>query len=247
MRPCYGELGVLADDGDKAQCHICGKWFRHLGNHTSRTHGITPEDYKEAFGLNRQTGLIGPGLKVIRAKDNLRNKNHLNLLANLPEVSTEEKVARMKGKSHRQETLINPKRIEATRRSIKKAQEVIKQKRSNGTYKEGPGPPLWAGMKGRAKHQDMLKDPKYREELSRKISLARGGQVMITCAVCGSKFESLLWKKRKVCSHICLLTLRRRNALRNTPSKRPEVRSKISAFAKSNYKNRQRNNLGQFD
>jgi len=61
-----GELGVLCSDGDKVQCHLCGRWYGHLGAHVSRTHKQPIDEYKENFGLNRTTGLIGETLAAIR-------------------------------------------------------------------------------------------------------------------------------------------------------------------------------------
>jgi hypothetical protein len=58
----YGQIGVLASDGERVQCHICGKWFGHLGGHVKRAHDAEAADYKAEFGLNATTGLIGPAL-----------------------------------------------------------------------------------------------------------------------------------------------------------------------------------------
>lgn len=59
----YGEIGVLADDGEKVQCHICGKWFFALSTHLSRRHKMGAEDYKALYGLNRGTSLISEAYK----------------------------------------------------------------------------------------------------------------------------------------------------------------------------------------
>jgi len=50
----FGQLGELAydPDEDRVQCHLCGEWFRFLGNsHLRRTHGWTLFEYREAFHL----------------------------------------------------------------------------------------------------------------------------------------------------------------------------------------------------
>jgi hypothetical protein len=62
--PVYGDLGVLAIEEDKAQCHACGRWFRSLALHAGRGHDLTAQEYKALFGLNRTTGLIGPALRA---------------------------------------------------------------------------------------------------------------------------------------------------------------------------------------
>ena len=43
--PVFGELGVLAVDGDRVRCHACGRWYRSLAAHvvTRRTGGTQPD------------------------------------------------------------------------------------------------------------------------------------------------------------------------------------------------------------
>ena len=41
------------------QCAICGEFKRSVGIHT-RVHGITADEYRERFGLNKRRGLVGP-------------------------------------------------------------------------------------------------------------------------------------------------------------------------------------------
>jgi len=62
--PAFGTIGVLAveDGGARVQCHMCGRWWSHLGCHTTRAHGVTPEEYKTQFGLMSGTGLVSPVL-----------------------------------------------------------------------------------------------------------------------------------------------------------------------------------------
>jgi len=54
----FGERGVLATDGEKIQCHICGKWFRAIGPHAAQKHAMSADEYREEFGFNRSTGLV---------------------------------------------------------------------------------------------------------------------------------------------------------------------------------------------
>ena len=55
-----GVLGVLETDGDRLQCHICGKWRKGLGNHAFKTHNLTADEYRERFGLRYTTALLAP-------------------------------------------------------------------------------------------------------------------------------------------------------------------------------------------
>ena len=72
--PFFGQFGVLADDGDRVQCHVCGGMFDHLGSHTNRSHGLTADQYRQAFGLMQSTKLIGP---TFRAKRSAISAEHL--------------------------------------------------------------------------------------------------------------------------------------------------------------------------
>ena len=57
-----GELGIIqySDDSNKIQCHICGKYFKHLcSSHVPRIHHMTAYEYKKEFGLCNNSGLVG--------------------------------------------------------------------------------------------------------------------------------------------------------------------------------------------
>lgn len=60
--------GELETDGVRARCHECGEWFDHLGHHVRTTHGMSCDEYRDAWGLSRKTGLIGPRLREMRVK-----------------------------------------------------------------------------------------------------------------------------------------------------------------------------------
>src|SRR3990167_9614897 len=50
----FGTKGVLAqnESGDRIQCHLCGRWYKHLGVHVEARHRWNTKDYKREFGLN---------------------------------------------------------------------------------------------------------------------------------------------------------------------------------------------------
>lgn len=62
----FGEIGKLNDDGEKIQCHLCGKRYSLLAIHIVRTHGLTCEEYKEKFGLNRIQPLASAAQRELR-------------------------------------------------------------------------------------------------------------------------------------------------------------------------------------
>lgn len=62
--PFFAPLGELqvVDDGERVVCHLCGRALQLLSAEHLRRHGWTSGLYREAFGLNRSTGLCSPAL-----------------------------------------------------------------------------------------------------------------------------------------------------------------------------------------
>lgn len=56
----FGFQGVLLQNDNRTlvQCHICGEWFKGLGQVHLRVHKIKSKEYKEQFGLQKTTALI---------------------------------------------------------------------------------------------------------------------------------------------------------------------------------------------
>lgn len=82
--PYYARLARLAvsEDGRRVRCHLCGNWFQFLGGfHLVSRHGVSAEEYREMFGLNRTQGLASPrhqqrmrksSLKVFATRSDIR-------------------------------------------------------------------------------------------------------------------------------------------------------------------------------
>ena len=64
----YGEIGILADDGEKVQCHVCGKWYKKLGRHIA-LHGMDAAEYRHMFGLNIRCPLASEESRAV-SRDN---------------------------------------------------------------------------------------------------------------------------------------------------------------------------------
>jgi hypothetical protein len=79
--PYYGALGEMSYDldEDKAQCHLCGKYF-HLvgGKHILYRHGITLTEYRELFELPVKVATCSRGQSEQMRQRNLTN----DLIAN---------------------------------------------------------------------------------------------------------------------------------------------------------------------
>ena len=82
--PIHGELGVLAVEGDRVQCHVCGEWYKSLGHHTVLAHRVSADEYRAIFGLRLSTGLIGPALQEQRRQQSVENlRGHYGRLRTL--------------------------------------------------------------------------------------------------------------------------------------------------------------------
>ena len=58
FNPPITQKGILNEDSEGLQqCHVCHMYFSFLGSHVSG-HGFTADEYKEEFGLSRQTSLM---------------------------------------------------------------------------------------------------------------------------------------------------------------------------------------------
>lgn len=53
---------------DAITCLVCGKSFKTLKRHLNNAHGMSPQQYREAFGLDKDYPLVAPSLSEQRAK-----------------------------------------------------------------------------------------------------------------------------------------------------------------------------------
>ena len=61
--PPLGTL-VADDDGARLQCHVCGRFYAGLALHARHSHGLTPEQYRERYGLARGQSLNAPAYQA---------------------------------------------------------------------------------------------------------------------------------------------------------------------------------------
>ena len=61
--PDKGELKY--DELGRPICHICGRAFNKLLTHVKQRHKMTPEEYKETFGLENGKGLISEKTRTV--------------------------------------------------------------------------------------------------------------------------------------------------------------------------------------
>jgi len=74
--PYYAPVGEMRYDGDRVQCHLCGRWLKWVGGtHLARTHGWTIEQYRDTFRLPRNVSTVAPetgGLKRAQMLEQIR-------------------------------------------------------------------------------------------------------------------------------------------------------------------------------
>jgi ribosome-binding protein aMBF1 (putative translation factor) len=221
--PIHGRLGVLADDGERAQCHLCGDFFGNLGGHVSQVHGVTPDEYKERFELKASTGLHGPALKELRrqqaaARVGTSGFSNFQTAAQRAQavISPEERSAWSRGRRARLEERLDPARRAANEANLSKANAELQARRNAGTHREagfGNRDPKEISALGHARIAELRTDPVWRAEFARRVSIARGGRLHVTCVICGTTFAEPWSKKtRKTCGPECRRELSRRTA-----------------------------------
>ncbi len=219
--PIHGLRGVLADDGERAQCHICGGFYGNLGGHVRRQHDVGPADYKKRFGLKAGTGLVGPALKDVRRRQALARMEQPAYAAfvaaakrAVAEMTPEQRSPR--GRRRRLELRLDPARAANDLAALERANEVLAQRRSQGTYQPsgwGGQDPKTLSAKGIARLAELRADPAWRENFAATVSKARGGRLWVQCVVCGTRFqEPQSHRRRKTCGDGCWRELNRRIA-----------------------------------
>lgn len=67
----HGFLGVIMydDANNLCQCHVCGKWFRSVGQHANMKHQLQADDYKIKYGMTLKAPLCGIDLSRTKSKN----------------------------------------------------------------------------------------------------------------------------------------------------------------------------------
>ena len=249
IRPYFGRLGVLADDGVKVECHICGTYYRFLGNHVVRAHDVTADEYRAYFGLNCTTGLTGPDLRKIRVANGKRLhawdlEHGVEPGRNTPEQMS----ARLKGQPKRLETKIRPethaKRVELGGQQMRRI--------NAGEYGPVPRPTPEESRQIMLRNWERWRaDPAANFQRWRREQEALGRTVVqVNCPVCGTAFWKTSTHWRLTCGkRECAKEAHRRAVQRNgrqqceriwaTPELREKLITAVVAACKRRRKPRQ--------
>lgn len=104
----FGTLGKLYHRDGLVQCHICGKFYAHLGAHVKRAHFVEADDYKREFGLKMTAGLIGEDLAEKRRQNTEHLKDYVEvcaaILSNLTPEQRQNRYISLQEKQEQKET-----------------------------------------------------------------------------------------------------------------------------------------------
>ena len=220
----HGTLGVLASDGDRVQCHGCGKFFKAAGTHLVRRHGITADEYRRLFGLRSTTGFAGPPVKARLRQTAVERFSQYWRPGPRPAGFQE------RGEHHgpSPEARLDPAvraRWEAHGRRLVAWNAQARADGREVSVRRGRD----ATAQAVARWKELLADPKYKAAHVEKIRKTRQRRVF-TCKECGSSFvRSANWKGWRVCSPACHKAWKSRRAGATRPSSRPEVRARVMA------------------
>lgn len=206
--PIHGRIGVLERDGDRLECHCCGRWYRSLGSHITQRHHLLADDYRAIFGLRARTSLDGPSVQAGKRERAPRVLAAYWDQSPLKTRSPEQRAADIRGRRWPTEAKLDPAN-----------QEI---------WRTAP----WRARAGERTRQ-RLRDPEERAAFARKVSAGKGGRVPITCAVCGVTVLMPRHRSRedhwRLCGKPdCETAFRRRATQERPPSASPEARRKIS-------------------
>lgn len=253
----YGELGVFADDGDKAECHCCGRWYRHLGNHVARTHGLTADEYRSIFGLRQSTGLIGPALLEKRREAGALLYERYGALtgSSLADLTPEQRSANSRRHRVRLESRKDPKWKAAQAAAVAAmleggaaARREGRMKPSDASHMLTPEVQARARAGGERMRSDPVRHAAWKEKIRQKqiAAQARKGRdhvpktKTITCDVCLTTVERVVTtSKMAKTMHLCGASACRSEYRRRVASApghnnmhTPEARAKVSAAAR---------------
>lgn len=247
--PAYGQYGVLASDGERVQCHICGRWYISLANHVYPAHGILADEYREQFGLNYTRGLIGEDLRDRKSRyGKWQYKTYGPTPGFESHPPTPEAIAKIKGRPQREEAHLgnigaHPATLVEQVCIICGKHEVVPLGKLHLTCSDGcrrearrcatknkasyMGKQAWAKIR-------QLPVGQQKEFFERRAAKRRGPMITIPCVECGKSISMPERGRHKTCcSPECLRKYKSR--IGTGRRHRPESIAKMSAYAKERH------------
>lgn len=240
--PIHGELGVLATDDGRAQCHICGRWFLFLGRHVGPAHDLSCDEYRAVFGLRAGHGLLGPALQPVYQQLAARNlREQWKQAGTIAKALTPEQRRAIGSRPWPLEAKRDPQHRRVQQELARRGGAKVQALYAAGQWRPPGGARARAALaQGRSRLSELMADPAWHEAWRQRVAAGRAAgkapRVEVSCAVCGASFAvtvSMLEHGRgKVCSRACARVVRGQALRANGPGQRPEVRAQMRATAR---------------
>ena len=210
-------------DADKIACLICGKEYKSLGHHLSRSHSTSARDYKVAFNIPVTKSLVGNDLKRIKseiskktwrenpAMEGVRSKLKDNIVelqkkatsadrkSSIPAMASKVRIKGAK-KIQAESDRVNYRRI-----YLAEIEKAINE-----------GKTLYSVAKSSHQIYEFSKRHPKDEEFSRLLSKVKKpdqleagtGKVLTSCKCCNKRFMTSVKRPSLACSRECSSKLR---------------------------------------
>ena len=194
--PVYGELGVLATDGTRLECHACGGWYVSLAGHALPAHGLARRARRSSASRPRRPWPAAPARPPAGAgrhaagalpRPGRRGGPRPDVrAAGGPHAGARPAPGGAPGAGGRPRARAAPLGRRAGPAPGSGAGSATRRPPARGARRPcgtSPTPaPLPGGL---AVCRERLRDPADPAAVGRRISERKGGRVQVTCAVCG--------------------------------------------------------------
>ena len=159
----FGQPGILETDGERLQCHICGRWYKGLGNHAFKTHDLTADDYRDKFGLRWTTALLAPessarlSASIVRIMD----------LDRLAKIRAGAKHSKGEGRSRRLESKLDPRYQTAQSNAFQSLRDGFERAKAEGSL---PPPKTTQLVTPEARRKALITRKGKMDQIGAKIS-----------------------------------------------------------------------------
>lgn len=242
--------------GDKIACLICGEEFKCLGRHVSRSHAISPREYKEKFNIPVTRSLSGEGLRDRKRKISKRNWQENPKMESVRKT-LKENIDNLDGAKHKSKsTLSNAtdmKKIKSiqNQRVREKYRIIYMEKMKEAIDKDVT---LYSVFRSTCQIYDFAKRWPNDKEFIKLLSMVKkpdqaksgDGKEEKLCLHCGKKFLSRKKRNSKTCNRECASKIRINRIKKNcavcnkemslTPSDYKKLKTCGSKKCKSEYK-----------
>lgn len=208
---------MLNDDGDRVECHACGRYFAALGRHAHLAHDLLPDEYRAIFGLNIGQGLVGSSYRAILEKEGERLRPYWP-------VASDRLIERRwsgLGQRMRLQARRNPENRERWREAGLKGAARVRALRAANQWETTGGfrdsaSAAEASARAQQRLRELRADPAWINAWRESVRKANGGEgpIDVACKVCGTAIQATRRDLRRgvgrLCGDACRAESRRR-------------------------------------